>query len=92
MKRTPDELEQLAKILDEQPVFQPREGDYAEEEQPGIITIKRADGTPVAFMPVDLWDAIKERKELEEARARGSRIHVSIFQHLPPFTDTERKS
>lgn len=64
---TPEELTELYRSIDALiPPLEPEEGDYAEEcpEYPGIVFIKRANGTPLMMMSHSVW--LELRKDVKE--------------------------
>jgi hypothetical protein len=48
-------LTELHNILGQSTYLEPREGDYAELDENDVVHIKRADGTPMMFMSLDVW-------------------------------------
>lgn len=56
---TPAELKRLYDII-ETSAPKASEGSTAEEETPGIVTIRNKNGTPIMFMPTDVYLDIKK--------------------------------
>ena len=50
--------------LIETPLYKAEKGDYAElvdeNDEQGMVGIYRKSGTPVLFMPRDVWDRLRE--------------------------------
>jgi hypothetical protein len=57
------QLQALFKHLDRTPLFKKEEGDYWEEDENGVVFLRRKDGTPVLMMPKADYEAMKKWRE-----------------------------
>jgi hypothetical protein len=63
MSADAEALKLMFSLLDRQRCLEPQEGDYAEEDENGVVHIKRKDGQAVLMMDRRLYEQLKEQGE-----------------------------
>ena len=67
-------LAELQQILAGAPIFQPKPGDYFEEDEAGLVHLCRASGMVVMSMSRTAWDEFVRRSEVQYDPSKGGMI------------------